>query len=50
LCELTEFKANATGRNNKTVREFLEKNYTEESIQSEEATIKLAVKALMEVL
>ena len=42
----TEWKANATGRNSKSVREFLEKNYEETSAQG---TIKLAVKALLEV-
>ena len=42
-------QANATGRSSKTVREFLEKNYTEEVAESEHETIKLAVKALLEV-
>mmetsp|Transcript_20367 Transcript_20367/g.24454 ORF Transcript_20367/g.24454 Transcript_20367/m.24454 type:complete len:248 (+) Transcript_20367:150-893(+) len=41
------WKANATGRNSKTVREWLEKNYKEES---GEEVIKLAVKALLEVV
>jgi 20S proteasome subunit alpha 4 len=41
------WKANATGRNSKTVREFLEKNYEE---TSGEATIKLAVRALLETV
>lgn len=45
-----EWKANATGRNAKTVREFLEKNYTNEIAGSDEATIKLAIKALLEVV
>jgi len=44
------WKANATGRNSKTVQEFLEKNYTDELAESPEDTIKLAVKALMEVV
>jgi len=44
------WKANATGRNSKTVQEFLEKNYSEEIAASDEETIKLAVKALMEVV
>jgi len=44
------WKANATGRNSKTVQEFLEKNYTDELAESDEETIKLAVKALMEVV
>lgn len=45
-----EWKANATGRNAKTVREFLEKSYTNEIAGSDEATIKLAIKALLEVV
>jgi len=42
------WKANATGRNSKTVREFLEKNYVDDG--KPENTIKLAVRALMEVV
>ncbi|XP_013772647.1 proteasome subunit alpha type-7-like [Limulus polyphemus] len=45
-----EWKANATGRNAKTVREYLEKNYNEEVAKSDEATIKLAIKSLLEVV
>jgi len=45
-----EWKANATGRNAKTVREFLEKNYTLEDMEDEEKVIKLAIKALLEVV
>lgn len=45
-----EWKANATGRSAKTVREFLEKNYTTEIAGSKDATIKLAIKALLEVV
>lgn len=41
------WKANATGRNSKTVREFLEKNYEE---TTGDDTVKLAVKALLEVV
>lgn len=40
------WKANATGRNSNSVREFLEKNYTETSGAE---TVKLAVCALLEV-
>ncbi|KAG8185592.1 hypothetical protein JTE90_023291 [Oedothorax gibbosus] len=45
-----EWKANATGRSAKTVREYLEKNFTEEIISEDESTIKFAVKALLEVV
>lgn len=41
------WKANAIGRNSKTVREYLEKNYAETSGRD---TLKLAVKALTEVV
>ena len=44
-----EWKANAIGRSSKTVQEFLEKNYKEEDNESDEWTIKLAIKALLEV-
>jgi len=42
------WKSNTCGRNSKTVREFLEKHF-EESMD-ENATVKLAVKALLEVV
>jgi len=45
----TEWKASATGRNSKTVREFLEKNYSPETVATEDGTITLAVRALLEV-
>ncbi|XP_074644719.1 proteasome subunit alpha type-7-like [Tubulanus polymorphus] len=44
------WKANAIGRNAKAVREFLEKSYSEESVTTEKGTVKLALKALMEVV
>ncbi|XP_062916386.1 proteasome subunit alpha type-7 isoform X1 [Mobula hypostoma] len=42
------WKANAIGRSAKTVREFLEKNYTDEAMATDNDTIKLAIKALLE--
>eukprot|EP01117_Protostelium_nocturnum_P001538 TRINITY_DN1184_c0_g1_i1.p1 TRINITY_DN1184_c0_g1~~TRINITY_DN1184_c0_g1_i1.p1 ORF type:complete len:248 (+),score=66.30 TRINITY_DN1184_c0_g1_i1:266-1009(+) len=44
------WKANSTGRGSKTVREYLEKNWEEETVSSEEGTVRLAIKALMEVV
>eukprot|EP00051_Salpingoeca_urceolata_P027264 m.480689 g.480689 ORF g.480689 m.480689 type:complete len:257 (-) comp21925_c0_seq1:54-824(-) len=44
------WKANAIGRSGKTVREFLEKHYTDEIAASERETMKLAVKGLLEVV
>ncbi len=41
-------KANATGRNSKSVREFLEKHY-EDGLSGEDA-VRLAVRALLEVV
>ncbi|KAH7665857.1 Proteasome endopeptidase complex protein [Dioscorea alata] len=43
----TTWKANATGRNSNSMREFLEKNYKEISGKD---TIKLAIRALLEVV
>lgn len=43
-------QANATGRNAKTVREFLEKNYNLDEMADEEKVIKLAIRALLEVV
>ncbi|XP_035679624.1 proteasome subunit alpha type-7 [Branchiostoma floridae] len=45
-----EWKANATGRSAKTVREYLEKHYTNELADSDTECIKLALKALLEVV
>jgi 20S proteasome subunit alpha 4 len=45
-----EWKANATGRNAKTVREFLEKFYQPEDVTTVDKTVKLAVRALLEVV
>jgi len=45
-----EWKANATGRSAKTVREFLEKYYSPEETDTEEKTVKLAIRALLEVV
>ncbi len=44
---LAAVQANAIGRNSKTVREYMEKNYLE---TSGEDTVKLAVKALLETV
>lgn len=41
------WKANATGRNSNSIREFLEKNYKESAGQE---TVKLAIRALLEVV
>ena len=43
-------KANACGRSAKTVQEFLEKYYTAEEVSTEKGTIKLAIRALLEVV
>ncbi|XP_070575733.1 proteasome subunit alpha type-7 [Ptychodera flava] len=44
------WKANAVGRSAKTVREFLEKHYSDDVATSDHETIKLAIKALLEVV
>ncbi|XP_062315242.1 proteasome subunit alpha type-7-B-like [Osmerus eperlanus] len=44
------WKANAIGRSAKTVREFLEKKYNAENMESDTEVIKLVIKALLEVL
>jgi len=49
-CVVLFSQANAIGRSAKTVREFLEKHYTEEQVATERGTIKLALKALLEVV
>merc|ERR1712242_383107 len=46
----TEWKANAIGRNAKTVREFLEKNYATDKVANRDDTVKLAIRALLEVV
>ena len=45
-----EWKANATGRSAKTVREFLEKYYTDEEVSTVTGTVKLSIRALLEVV
>lgn len=45
-----EWNANATGRSAKTVREFLEKFYNAEEVGTEKGTVKLAIRALLEVV
>ncbi|KAG2461607.1 PSA7 protein, partial [Polypterus senegalus] len=44
------WKANAIGRSAKSVREFLEKNYKDEAMESDGEAIKLAIRALLEIL
>jgi len=44
------WKANATGRSAKTVKEFLEKNYTDEMVATSKDTVKFGIKALLEVV
>lgn len=44
-----EWKANATGRSADSVREFLEKYYNPDEVESEHGSVKLAIKALLEV-
>eukprot|EP01137_Pigoraptor_chileana_P002291 Opistho-2@40915 len=44
------WKASATGRSSKTVREYLEKHYSNEVADSDHETVKLAIKALLEVV
>lgn len=44
-----EWKANATGRSAKTVREFLEKHYKDEEVNTDKGAVKLAIRALLEV-
>jgi 20S proteasome subunit alpha 4 len=43
-------QANATGHSAKTVLEFLEKYYTTEEVTSEKGAVKLAIRALLEVV
>ena len=43
----TSWKASAAGRNEKNIREFLEKNYVADL--NEDGAIKLAIRALLEV-
>ena len=45
-----EWKANAIGRQAKTVREYLEKSYTETTYESTHESIKLCIRALLEVV
>merc|ERR1712046_481676 len=45
----SSWKANATGRNDKNMKEFLEKNYPEDALSQEDA-IKLTLKTLGEVI
>ena len=44
------WKANAVGRSDKTVLEYLEKNYTEDIAADNKLCVKLAIRALQEVV
>uniref|UniRef100_H3A6D9 Proteasome subunit alpha type n=1 Tax=Latimeria chalumnae TaxID=7897 RepID=H3A6D9_LATCH len=44
------FQGNAIGRGAKSVREFLEKHYTDEAIATDDLAVKLVIKALLEVV
>ena len=44
------FQANVTGRSAKSVREYLEKNYSPEAVSTRDGVITLAIKALLEVV
>ncbi|XP_030377078.1 proteasome subunit alpha type-7-1-like [Scaptodrosophila lebanonensis] len=44
-----EWKANVTGHSSKVVREFFEKNYSDENVATEEGAVKLAIRGLLEV-
>ena len=46
----TSLQANATGRSAKSVREYLEKNYSPEAVKTRDSTTMLAIKALLEVV
>ena len=45
-----EWKANATGRGDKVVKEYLEKNLQNAELSSEEGVVTFAIKALLEVV
>ena len=44
------WKANAIGRSSKIIREYLEQNYKEEDVQTEDQCMKMAIRALLEVV
>lgn len=46
----SKWKANATGRNSKTVREYLEKHVTDVSAMSKSDVIKTGIRAVLEVV
>ncbi|XP_037084832.1 proteasome subunit alpha type-7-like [Pollicipes pollicipes] len=42
--------ANVVGRSAKSVREYLEKNYSAEAVETEKGAVRLAICALLEVV
>lgn len=44
------YQANVTGRSAKSVREYLEKNYSPEAVATRDGVIILAIKTLLEVV
>merc|ERR1712080_235940 len=50
VASLKQRYTQSNGRNSKTVREFLEKSYAPDKVETEADTVKLAIKALLEVV
>ncbi|CAL1264156.1 unnamed protein product [Larinioides sclopetarius] len=45
-----EWRATSIGKNAETVKEYLEQNYSEDTLQEDISAIKLSIKALLEVV